>query len=157
MDQVTFSNSNLSEEPLYEFASSGPWNQNQDHALEEATSKTYSRIAVRKSNPPSCNLCRRRKIRCDRADPCSHCVRNGAVCVSSPLPGAPRGRQGGRRKLYSDCKPLDTRRRQGSRRELENDLLDRIARLENLVKGIEGGTIRATSIRPMAAYPIDTV
>ena len=66
----------------------------------------------------SCNLCRRRKVKCDRSNPCSNCVRSGAVCVSSTLPRVPRGRQGGRRKP-------------------DGELLKRIAKLENLVKNLE--------------------
>lgn len=86
------------------------------------SSRTHSRTPIRKFNPPSCNLCRQRKIKCNRADPCSHCVRVGATCVSSAPSGMPRGRQGGRR------------------RKLDSELLDRIAKLENLVKDIEGGS-----------------
>ncbi|KAI9789147.1 MAG: hypothetical protein M1833_002764 [Piccolia ochrophora] len=82
------------------------------------SSQSYSRTPIRKTNPPSCNLCRRRKVKCDRADPCSHCTRIGAVCVFSAPSGAPRGRQGGRRKG-------------------DSELLDRIAKLENLVKDFE--------------------
>jgi Fungal Zn(2)-Cys(6) binuclear cluster domain len=94
-------------------------------APPSVSSQTHRRTRVRKTNSPSCNLCRRRKIKCDRADPCSHCVRAGAVCVSSAPSGAARGRKGGRRKV-------------------DSELLDRIAKLENLVKNIEGGTIAAT-------------
>ncbi len=95
------------------------------------SSQTQRRVRIRKTNSPSCNLCRRRKIKCDRADPCSHCVRSGAVCVSSVPSGAARGRKGGRRKA-------------------DSELLDRIAKLENLVKNIEGGNIAAMLPTPKA-------
>lgn len=62
--------------------------------------------------------CQRKKVKCDRADPCSRCVRLGAICVSSPPSRVPRGRNGGRRKA-------------------DHKLLDRISKLENLIKGIE--------------------
>ncbi|KAF7504324.1 hypothetical protein GJ744_002444 [Endocarpon pusillum] len=84
-----------------------------------------SQTRPRKTTLPSCNLCRRRKIKCDRADPCSHCVRVGAVCVFSTPSGAPRGRQGGRRKL-------------------DSELLDRVVKLEQLLKQ---GTSGAASVR----------
>lgn len=74
---------------------------------------------LKKSKRPSCNLCRRRKIKCDRLEPCSHCVRSSAKCVFSPLSGAPRGRQGGRRRL-------------------DRELLDRVAKLESLLKNAKG-------------------
>ena len=82
------------------------------------SSQTYNQNLVGKKNPPSCTSCRRKKVKCDRANPCSRCMRVGAICVSLPPSGAPRGRKGGRRKL-------------GSR------LLDRILELENLVSDIE--------------------
>ena len=94
-------------------------------SVEEATapstlaSQVNSRTPIGKSKTPSCNVCRRRKIKCDRADPCSNCVRCGSVCVSSVPSGAPRGRQGGRRRV-------------------DRELLDRMAKLEHLVKDNEG-------------------
>ncbi len=100
--------------------------------------QTYSQIPTRKANPPSCNLCRRRKVKCDRTDPCSHCAHVGAVCVSSAPSGAPRGRKGGRRKH-------------------DKELLDRVAKLENLVKDIERGTSGAIPAVPAAADGNHTV
>jgi hypothetical protein len=85
-------------------------------ALSSAPSLASS---TQQKHPPSCNTCRRRKVKCDRADPCSQCVRAGAICVFSPRSGVPRGRKGGRRKL-------------------DRELLDRVAKLENLLKDFEG-------------------
>ena len=94
------------------------------------SSQTYDQNTVRQKKPPSCTFCRRRKVKCDRANPCSGCMRLGAICVSLPPSGAPRGRKGGRRKL-------------GSR------LLDRILELENLVSDIVGeGSGQATAVPP---------
>jgi Fungal Zn(2)-Cys(6) binuclear cluster domain len=93
--------------------------------------QAHGRTAIRRRNPTSCNLCRRRKIKCDRADPCSHCVRSKAECVSSVPSRAPRGRQGGRRKL-------------------DGELLDRIAKLENLVRHFEAGNTGSTPPVPAA-------
>ena len=72
-----------------------------------------------KSSLPSCNLCRKRKIKCDRVDPCQHCQRSGMKCVFAAPSRLPRGRQGGRRKA-------------------DSELLQRIAKLEGLVKNLEG-------------------
>lgn len=106
----------------------GPINQSQtsEHAKAPSClpSQTYNRTPIRKMTTPSCNLCRRRKVKCDRADPCSHCVRVGAACVSTAPSGAPRGRKGGRRKL-------------------DSELLDRIAKLENLLKQGTPGVTQA--------------
>lgn len=75
----------------------------------------------------SCDLCRRRKVKCDRGNPCSHCLRAGVDCVSTILPRPPRVRKVGRRKT-------------------DGEILKRIAKLENLVQYLEtetGGTISA--------------
>ena len=77
----------------------------------------------------SCNLCRRRKVKCDRGNPCSNCLRSGAGCVSSAISRIPRGRQGGRRKP-------------------DAELLTRIAKLEDLVRNLEnetGGVLSAAA------------
>ena len=74
----------------------------------------------RPSTTPSCQLCRKRKVKCDRANPCLPCQRAGVECVYSVPARLPRGRQGGRRKK-------------------DSELLHRIAKLENLVKDLEGG------------------
>ena len=59
-------------------------------------------------------------------------MRLGAICVSFPPSGVPRGRNGGRRKL-------------GSR------LLDRILKLENLVNDIGGKSSGETTAVPPPA------
>ena len=79
----------------------------------------------------SCDLCRRRKVKCDRGNPCSNCLRSGATCVSSTSLRVPRGRKGGRRKP-------------------DAELLKRIAKLENLVKNLESDNDRVT---PAARAP----
>ena len=95
--------------------------QSSEHKMEPEGSGTVdsNEKPLKKSKRPSCNLCRRRKIKCDRLEPCSHCVRSSAKCVFSPLSGAPRGRQGGRRRL-------------------DRELLDRVAKLESLLKNAQG-------------------
>src|SRR5438046_1752551 len=90
------------------------------------------RSALRKISTPSCTLCRRRKIKCDRSDPCAPCVRAGAVCITPAPSRAPRGRKGGRRKY-------------------DGELLDRIAKLESLVERFERGPAASTSAVPAAA------
>ena len=68
---------------------------------------------------PSCTLCRRRKIKCDRIFPCSGCVRAGVECVPVIRSKLPRGRRGGREPRANGV------------------LLERIIKLESLVKNIE--------------------
>nr|POE99356.1 bikaverin cluster transcription factor bik5 [Quercus suber] len=68
-------------------------------------------------NPRSCVTCRKRKVRCDKVHPCANCLRAHIACIY-PSPGrAPR-------KV----------RKMGEGRDKE--LLDRLRRLEGVVKGL---------------------
>lgn len=71
--------------------------------------------------PASCTLCRRRKVKCDRTVPCGNCQRSKAECVPFIPSRAARGRQGGRK-----------------RKRGEGEILERIAKLEGLVRSFEG-------------------
>lgn len=71
--------------------------------------------------PASCILCRRRKVKCDRTVPCGNCQRSKAECIPFIPSRAARGRQGGRK-----------------RKRGEGEILERIAKLEGLVRSIEG-------------------
>ncbi|KAK0104452.1 hypothetical protein ONS95_004741 [Cadophora gregata] len=73
-------------------------------------------------NARSCVTCRRRKVKCDKRNPCTNCAKAGSVCVF-PAPGrAPRRpRQGG--KVVS---------------EREAELLKRLRRLEGVVEELSG-------------------
>ncbi|KAF2848547.1 hypothetical protein T440DRAFT_167951 [Plenodomus tracheiphilus IPT5] len=65
-------------------------------------------------NPRSCVTCRRRKVKCDKKNPCSNCLRAKVECVF-PGPGrAPRK----------------------SRKPPDADLLDRLRRLEGVVSSL---------------------
>ena len=85
----------------------GPSSEDSNHPLTTLT-------------PASCTLCRRRKVRCDRTIPCGNCQRSRAECVPFTPSGVARGRQGGRK-----------------RKREEEELLERIAKLEGLVRSIE--------------------
>jgi len=71
----------------------------------------------------SCELCRQRKVKCDKGSPCSTCQRAGVSCVAIKRPRLPRGRNGGR-------PPGD------------NELRARVAKLESLVKSLESSVSR---------------
>ena len=43
----------------------------------------------------SCQQCRRRKIKCDRTDPCNHCISASSSCTYSTPVGPPRPRDRG--------------------------------------------------------------
>jgi hypothetical protein len=95
-----------------------------------ASSQTYNQNPGRKKYRTSCTCCRQKKVKCDRAEPCSRCVRVGAICVSLPPSGVPRGRKGGRRKR-------------------DRTILDRILKIESLVNDIEGRTNGKTTAMPL--------
>lgn len=52
----------------------------------------------------SCKLCQRRKVGCDKGDPCSTCKRAGVKCEISARQRLPRGRNGGRKKNDAELK-----------------------------------------------------
>ncbi|KAF2638808.1 hypothetical protein P280DRAFT_470847 [Massarina eburnea CBS 473.64] len=65
-------------------------------------------------NPRSCVICRRRKVKCDKKQPCSNCARAKSECIF-PGPGrAPRK----------------------SRRPPDGELMDRLRRLEGVVQNL---------------------
>lgn len=79
----------------------------------EEPAHTESRSALR-LNPRSCVTCRRRKVRCNKENPCANCVRAGIECVF-PGPGrAPRK----------------------SRKPPDAELLARLRRLEGVVHSL---------------------
>ncbi|KAI7774093.1 hypothetical protein LA080_009296 [Diaporthe eres] len=61
----------------------------------------------------SCELCRQRKVKCDRRQPCSHCTRSGQDCVYPAGPGRAPKR---------------------SRRAENAQLMDKLSRLEHIIK-----------------------
>lgn len=65
-------------------------------------------------NPRSCVTCRRRKVKCDKKQPCSNCARAKIECIF-PGPGrAPRK----------------------SRKPADGELMERLRRLEGVVRGL---------------------
>lgn len=89
--------------------SSPEQNVNADH-----TSNATGGDAGPKLNPRSCITCRRRKVRCDKREPCSNCVKANSECVFPPPGRAPR-------------KP---------RRPHDAELLKRLRRLESVVDSL---------------------
>ena len=91
-----------------------------------ATESTTSASSGRTLKPLSCTTCRARKVKCDKTDPCSACVKSETTCV---YPERVRRRKN----------------RNGGLREQNADLLRRLGRLEGLVGKIEksGGDEKA--------------
>ena len=69
----------------------------------------------------SCELCSKRKTKCDKRHPCSACIKAGKQCVPVVRARLPRGRRGGRK-------------------EASVELRNRVRRLEDLVQSLSGNT-----------------
>lgn len=78
--------------------------------------------ARRGRRPVSCNLCRERKLRCDRAVPCHNCSARDAECRFSPDPSSRQPPVKKRRETVST-----------TRRNADSDLAARLNRIEALV------------------------
>ncbi|KAE8375013.1 hypothetical protein BDV26DRAFT_283830 [Aspergillus bertholletiae] len=93
-------------------------------------------ISTGKSSTPrvrlSCELCRQRKVKCDKLNPCTNCQRFGATCVPVERARLPRGRSG--RVVGKNASGQDT------------GLKERVDRLEELLRELtehDDGTIAA--------------
>jgi hypothetical protein len=81
---------------------------------------TPSMESLKQAVPLSCQLCRRRKIKCDKNVPCSKCVTAQTECIPVVRARLPRGRNGGRKGINAE-------------------LRNRINRLEGLVHSLNSG------------------
>lgn len=91
----------------------------QQPTLNSSASNEQNQPSAGTARPlASCDLCRKRKVKCDRGKPCANCLRTGVACASSIPSRVSRGKKVGRRKP-------------------DGEILKRIAKLENLVKYLE--------------------
>lgn len=91
-----------------------------DHRRPKLTGKESSQPAT--STPRvrlSCELCRQRKVKCDKLNPCTNCQRFGATCVPVERARLPRGRSG---RVAKNAPVQDT------------NLKERVSRLEELLR-----------------------
>ena len=58
-----------------------PPKSSHDPSAAEAHSPEPQETAKSKEDVPACQLCRKKKARCDRAQPCAQCVRFNVTCV----------------------------------------------------------------------------
>lgn len=87
-----------------------------------------------------CEMCKRRKVKCDKLSPCSNCQRIGAVCSPVERARLPRGRY----KVSKDRTSAEG-----------DDLRSRVARLERLVRGlIPGNTDDSANIQQETGTPL---
>ncbi|KAL4925860.1 Zn(II)2Cys6 domain-containing transcription factor nscR [Aspergillus undulatus] len=103
----------------------------------------------------SCALCRNRKLKCDKLDPCTNCTSSGVVCSPVYRPRLPRGRHArtaSHKSSSTNAPPSTIRRRISSggtsinapaSNESDRNFGARIDRLESLVQGGETSKVRA--------------
>ena len=77
----------------------------------------------------SCDRCRERKVKCDRQNPCSNCVRHKITCHVSATKPRPKGRTIGRKRN-------------------DAELQSRIAKLEALVEAVAAGNPESKAASP---------
>ena len=83
----------------------------------------------------SCEECRHRKVKCDKLNPCSGCVRHGFAChlVESARP------------------PQDLRKPPKQATASDTELADRVANLEQLLKRVSSGRYGSTSFEALSS------
>jgi hypothetical protein len=94
------------------------------------------------SSSRSCVTCRRRKVRCNKRNPCSNCTKAGIECIFPPPGRAPRK----------------------SKRPPDAELLSRLRRLEGVIdhlrtgngSGTEGTSTQAPSVTAPSVVLVDT-
>ncbi|KAL2855957.1 hypothetical protein BJY01DRAFT_186605 [Aspergillus pseudoustus] len=93
----------------------------------------------------SCQLCRERKVKCDKVDPCTNCVSAGVVCVPIQRQRLPRGIHVRRSRrvspVASPSEPVSAMEVQagapsGAVAAVDDDLKKRIRHLEELVNSM---------------------
>ncbi|KAL2866118.1 Zn(II)2Cys6 domain-containing transcription factor nscR [Aspergillus lucknowensis] len=112
----------------------------------------------------SCELCRERKVKCDKVDPCTNCVSAGVVCVPVHRPRLPRGIHARRSRRVSPAStpaptsdPVRTGENQAASSAaaaVDDDLKKRVNQLEELVNNMRS-SVASPYPRP-ASQPVGT-
>lgn len=100
-----------------------------------------SQARVQRTPQLTCELCRDRKVKCDKLEPCSSCLLAGVQCVSIHRPRLPRGRHAQRlsRALPSSVSSLTNASGRGNIApgETNDELKERVRKLESLVQSLD--------------------
>lgn len=93
----------------------------------------------------TCEICKRRKIKCDKLRPCTACRNVGTVCVPVERARLPRGRSGGRRKKSANSNVnanVDANAEDHKQGDINGNgdgaegLKERVSMLEHTVQGL---------------------
>ncbi|KAM5454875.1 hypothetical protein MaudCBS49596_002174 [Microsporum audouinii] len=96
----------------------------------------------------SCELCRERKVKCDKLDPCTNCASAGVVCVPVRRPRLPRGAHAQRLRRIPPEDPEASIRidiSPGAGTAADEDLKKRIRRLEALVDSLRSSASQSSN------------
>lgn len=91
----------------------------------------------------SCEMCRQRKIKCDKLSPCTNCQRFGTICIPVERARLPRGRTG--RPVLERAPDSD------------GELRDRVARIEQLLGDLAQSNSNAAAEHPPPAAGAHTM
>ncbi|KAH8682684.1 fungal-specific transcription factor domain-containing protein [Xylariales sp. PMI_506] len=106
----------------------------------------------------SCQLCRDRKVRCDKLEPCTNCVSAGVVCLPIHRQRLPRGRHAVRVRSIvpataapASAPAIAPAAVSPAALAADGDLMARINRLEALLEGV--GSVAGMSERETRSTP----
>ncbi|OCK75259.1 hypothetical protein K432DRAFT_429544 [Lepidopterella palustris CBS 459.81] len=111
---------------------------------KSATTVGYSGQRKRQATPQlSCELCRERKVKCDKLEPCTNCASSGVVCVPIRRLRLPRGVHAHRSHPTSPPPPPAVHVHAHAAIAVNENLHKRIHRLEALVDSMGAATAKA--------------
>ncbi|KAJ9285618.1 transcriptional regulator family: Fungal Specific TF [Paecilomyces variotii] len=118
----------------------------------------------RKSITPqlSCELCRKRKVKCDKLNPCTSCASSGTACVPIYRTRLPRGRHVNNPPHRGPLPPMSTKGPGEADRMIQHtvqvneDLPERIYRLEALIQSMKSAQTSTAGSQDQSAKPPDT-
>ena len=119
--------------------------------MEESRSKTATRHSGQRKRPAappqlSCELCRERKVKCDKLEPCTNCISSGVICVPIHRLRLPRGVHARSRRASPPSPTVHVKAHSTNAELNENSLSKCIQRLESLVDSLGSTTTRAECI-----------
>lgn len=95
----------------------------------------------------SCDLCRERKVRCDKASPhCTNCVKAGMACVPVYRKRYSRGRHTSRRNPDTRAEQVAPAAGAVPQQSEEDDLRDRVRKLECLINDMNHERLDASGL-----------
>lgn len=132
--------------------------ENRNGRMEKSSAKaataTYSSQKRKRQMTPqlNCELCREKKIKCDKLEPCTNCLTSGVTCVSIRRLRLPRGVHAARPRHRLT---LPTTSPEGQTSIVVDESLNKcISKLQALVDSLSSVTARADTA---SRYPQEQV